>query len=109
MLFRSLYRGKFSVRVEEVHQGISSATGWLPLAWGLAFLPLAYAPYNLQRRLPDGIWIALLITALVGVEIGLAGSARKWAVRLLLGTGFLSTFLLFIGLTFNVLNPGPPL
>jgi len=36
----------------------------LPAAFVLAFPFLAYAPFNLQRRLPDGIWLALVILAL---------------------------------------------
>ena len=37
--------------------------GLLPAAW-VALLPvLAYLPVNLQRRLPDGVWVAWVILA----------------------------------------------
>jgi uncharacterized membrane protein len=108
---KPLYRGKIALAANE--NGIETdrlpAIGWLPLAWGLAFLPLAYAPYNLQRRLPDGIWIALLIMAMVGIAEGLKAGSQRWALRALMGLGFLSTFLLFVGITFNVLKPALPL
>jgi hypothetical protein len=41
-------------------------TGRLILAW-IAILPvLAYAPHNLQRRFPEGIWVAIVTTAAIG-------------------------------------------
>jgi hypothetical protein len=36
---------------------------WLPVAWALSLPLLAYAPYNLQRRLPEGIWVAFVVLA----------------------------------------------
>jgi hypothetical protein len=93
----------------QVAGGASVRTvGWLPLAWVLAFLPMAYAPYNLQRRLPDGIWVALLVLALVGIERSLGTGGRRWAVRGLAGFGFLSTLLLFAGSILGVLQPALP-
>jgi hypothetical protein len=38
------------------------------LGWVLAFPFLAYAPYNLQRRLPDGIWVGLVVLALIAID-----------------------------------------
>ena len=35
------------------------------LLWILCFPILAYAPYNLQRRLPEGIWIGIIVSVLV--------------------------------------------
>ncbi|MFQ5616526.1 MAG: hypothetical protein ACE5GO_08715 [Anaerolineales bacterium] len=40
------------------------ARGWLPVAWAAIMPALAYAPHNLQRRLPEGVWVALVILAL---------------------------------------------
>lgn len=37
---------------------------WLPVAWALSLPLLAYAPYNLQRRLPEGIWVAYVVLAM---------------------------------------------
>jgi len=36
---------------------------WLPTTWLLVFPILAYAPFNLQRRLPEGIWVAISVLA----------------------------------------------
>lgn len=91
---------------ETVNQRV---VGWLPLAWGFSFLPLAYAPYNLQRRLPDGIWIALLVLTLAGIEYRLGANARKWALRALVGFCFISTLLFGIGMVFGVIQPSLPL
>ena len=40
--------------------------GLLLVTWVLAFPVLAYAPHNLQRRLPDGVWVALVTLSAVG-------------------------------------------
>jgi hypothetical protein len=48
----------------------------LPTAWVLAFPVLAYAPQNLQRRLPEGVWVALLVLAAIGIERGVKISQR---------------------------------
>jgi hypothetical protein len=40
----------------------------LPLAWLLLFPLLAYAPYNLQRRLTESFWIILCILSLVAID-----------------------------------------
>ncbi|HLE52346.1 MAG TPA: hypothetical protein VI755_09795 [Anaerolineales bacterium] len=34
--------------------------GSMPAVWVLSLPALAYAPFNLQRRLPEGIWVALV-------------------------------------------------
>lgn len=87
---------------------IRRAAGWLPLAWAAAFPLLAYAPYNLQRRLPDGIWMALLALALAGIERGMPPAGRRWALRGLVSLGFLTTLLVYAGAALSVLNQGRP-
>jgi len=42
--------------------------GPLLVAWPPALLALAYAPVGVQRRLIEGIWVALAVTAAVGLE-----------------------------------------
>jgi hypothetical protein len=41
---------------------------WLPVGWVLIFPLLAYAPYNLQRRLPEAVWVAIVTLAAVGLS-----------------------------------------
>jgi len=47
----------------------------LLVAWVILFPVLAYAPYNLQRRLPDGVWVALTAAAFIFIE-------RKWPLKM---------------------------
>jgi hypothetical protein len=42
--------------------------GWLLAGWVVLLPFLAYAPYNLQRRLPEGLWVALVVLAVGGIE-----------------------------------------
>ena len=43
--------------------------GLMPILW-LAALPLlAYAPHNLQRRLPEGMWVILLTLGARGLQV----------------------------------------
>jgi hypothetical protein len=49
----------------------TSAAGLLLVGWMLVFPVLAYAPVNVQRRLPDGVWVALTVLA--------ALACREWS------------------------------
>lgn len=48
-------------------------SGLLPIAWAVLIPALAYAPHNLQRRLPEGAWVAVVTLA----ALGLASWMRK--------------------------------
>ena len=48
----------------------------LIVSWALALPMLAYAPTTIQRRMPEGIWVAIIVLAAVGME-ALAGSNRR--------------------------------
>ena len=75
--------------------------------WVIILLPLAYFPHNLQRRLPEAGWVALITLALTG----LAGSSKN--IRRLgmatLGTGLLSTIFFVASTFFGVLQVGAPM
>jgi hypothetical protein len=75
--------------------------------WVIAIPILAYAPYNLQRRLPEGAWAALVILSLGVVENYLA-KYRK-AVATWTAVGCLSTIMFFAGAVFTVASPASPL
>jgi hypothetical protein len=77
-------------------------TGWIVL---LPFL--AYFPYNLQRRLPEGIWVALAIVT----ALGLAGLRGNWARigRIFVYTSFLTTFLVMFGSLLSEVQLNPPI
>jgi hypothetical protein len=40
----------------------------LPVVWAAALPFLAYAPITLQRRLPEGMWVVLLVLALAALD-----------------------------------------
>jgi hypothetical protein len=56
---------------------------WLPVAWLLITPLLAYAPVGVQRRLPEGAWVALAVLALWGLE---RVKSARWRKSLRLGT-----------------------
>lgn len=80
--------------------------GWLLAGWVLVFPLLAYAPYNLQRRLPEAIWVALVVLAVKWIESS-HGWLRRWSQRYL-GLGFLSTLILFMGSFFAAATLSEP-
>ncbi|GAP06649.1 hypothetical protein ATHL_01505 [Anaerolinea thermolimosa] len=75
--------------------------------WLAAFPFLAYVPYNLQRRLPEGTWVGLVVMGMLGIEMMKKG--WKPFFYALVGSGLISTFLLVAGGIFSVLAPGRPL
>lgn len=82
---------------------------WLPAGWALALPALAYAPVNLQRRLPDGVWVSLAILA----GIGFRAWARDNRLRRLIATALIvaslpTTFILLAGGAEAALRPGEP-
>jgi hypothetical protein len=83
--------------------------GWLLVAWVLAAPFMAYAPTNFQRRLPEGVWVALVALALCSVD-GLRVSNPGWFRRFQLITllAFPTTLLLFIGGILAAMRPALP-
>jgi hypothetical protein len=85
-------------------------TGILLVVWGLSLPFLAYAPYNLQRRLPEGVWIALLTMAAIGIA-GMVLSLRSWNYFILWMTLLLSipsSLVLIAGGLTRARNPAEP-
>jgi hypothetical protein len=84
--------------------------GWLVVAWALATPLLAYAPFNLQRRLPEGVWVALVILMVKSFEGASKGLSRRavWGLRLLVAFSLPSTLILLTGGLFTALRPARP-
>jgi len=59
---------------------LRQSEGLLLVAWPPALLALAYAPVGVQRRLIEGIWVALAVLAAVGLEQ--AANLGAWRRRL---------------------------
>ena len=53
----------------------------LVAAWLLVFPILAYAPHNLQRRLPDGTWVAIVCLSALAVGAWRASERAKALVK----------------------------
>jgi hypothetical protein len=64
--------------------------GWLLVGWVLALPLLAYAPVNLQRRLPEGIWVAWVSLSMAAFERPVPSTSKSpsrrglWAVLVLI-------------------------
>lgn len=78
----------------------------LPLIWLLVFPVLVYLPLNLQRRLADGVWLALIVLALAAFES--PGWLRRANWRWLFLAAFPSTILLLLGTAQVALTPQQP-
>lgn len=81
----------------------------LPVGWVIALPLLAYFPHNLQRRLVEGIWVALLVLAAYGIQQWVVHSRLKASVRTSLTvTALMSTTMLFVGSFQVASDPAPP-
>jgi hypothetical protein len=89
----------------------------LPIAWVLIFPLLAYAPYNLQRRLPEGVWVAWILLALASasdfrVDVPLLKKRFRFSRRalyLVSGLGYGAALILMVGALFSASTPQEPL
>lgn len=85
---------------------------WFPIAWVLVLPVLAYAPVNVQRRMPEGIWVAwvvLALSAFQGLRIG-KQEIRRFRYFQLFSTLLLpSTLLLLSGGMLAAAHPNPPI
>ena len=93
--------------------GISKAlqqnrwTAYLLTAWLILLPMLAYAPTNLQRRLPEGMWVVIVILAVIFLA-NRSEKSQRW-LKAIYSFSFLTTFLLIAGGLFAVWQPGNPL
>ncbi len=71
--------------------------GWFPVIW-MALLPvLAYLPLNLQRRLPEAIFAAVVVAVVRGLGSREEAADLPMLKSILLLPAFLSTLLIFSG------------
>lgn len=80
--------------------------GWLPVAWMAVFPLLAYAPYNLQRRLPEGVWVAITVLAFLWIE-SQSRKVTRW-IPAFLSLSFFSTGLLLLAGLAGAMTPQTP-
>jgi hypothetical protein len=78
-----------------------------PIAWAIAIPALAWAPFNIQRRLPEGGWVALAVLAAAGLAT-LEGRRRRIG-RVALASLLIPSSLLILASGFEVaLDPREP-
>jgi hypothetical protein len=83
--------------------------GYLLLAWSLALPVLAYVPHNLQRRLPEGIWVAIVALGAIGLERSVQRvTQRRWIQPAILLPSLLSSAFLLAGGEGVGLQPAMP-
>jgi len=80
---------------------------WTLVGWVICLPLLVYAPVNMQRRLADGVWAAIIILTIIGLE-AIRGKLALW-VRSGLFLLLLSSLILIYGGVNVVLNPSAPL
>jgi len=70
----------------------------LLVGWVIALPLLAYAPTVVQRRLPEGGWVALAVLAALGLGSVKLASATRWRLALgTIGLSFVGSVLLLVG------------
>ena len=74
--------------------------------WLFLFPILAYFPISIQRRLPEGIWIMLVVTALIAIS-SMRKEWKNFAV-VVLSLGMISSLMIIFGALQSVQTPGPP-
>jgi hypothetical protein len=75
------------------------------LGWVITFPILAYFPHNLQRRLPEGVWVAWIVLGLAGLE----GLKLRRQYSYLFALAFPSTLILFAGSLLQAVKPAEPI
>jgi hypothetical protein len=80
--------------------------GWLVLGWVAVFPVLAYAPYGLQRRLPEGVWVAIIILFMKWIEVR-GAVVQRWAPRWSF-ISFFSAIILITGGSITAWSPRSP-
>jgi hypothetical protein len=76
--------------------------GWFLVGWIIIFPAIAYAPVNLQRRLPDGVWVAWVTLAMLGfmwldTQNHMKGRGLRKLAAVPLFLSFPSTIILIMG------------
>ena len=80
---------------------------YLLIGWLILFPFLAYFPYNLQRRLPEGIWVAIAVLAVACLSAEVLPPLKK--LRLVLYLSFLSPLILLMGTTMGLMKLSTPI
>jgi hypothetical protein len=75
-------------------------------AWVVIFPLLAYFPLSIQRRLPEGIWIALVSLSIISISY-MSNKNRNLSL-LIISLGFITTLIILVGSIQSVIQPNSP-
>lgn len=81
--------------------------GWLLVSWLLVFPFWVYAPVSIQRRLAEGVWVAMVALVMAAIQKR-SGQQLNASQLVCFSITFFTTILLFIGSLQVALNPGMP-
>jgi hypothetical protein len=81
--------------------------GVLLVGWLILLPVLAYAPYNLQRRLPEGGWVVIGVMSFFFMQQWKDNGKRTAAV--LLGVTIIPALILVVGGVMQTMKPGEPI
>jgi hypothetical protein len=79
----------------------------LPIVWIVALPLLIYAPVGIQRRLPEGSWLALSVATVWGLQ-AMRERVRRFVLPLLLAGSLTGSALLLLGTFLSALRPAQP-
>lgn len=84
----------------------NQVTGIFFMGWLISLPVLAYAPFNMQRRLPEGIWTAWVLLAMIWLASHSNLKVSRWSYAFFLT--FPSTLLIMVGSLTVVSQRTPP-
>ncbi len=88
---------------------ISAFSGLLPIIWVISLPLLAYFPSNFQRRMPEGIWVAIVVLALYSFQFDKSADRKNIIYWIpVFGMSFLSSLILLIGGILTASHPSQP-
>lgn len=89
---------------------LTPITGLLPVTWLISLPVLAYLPFNLQRRLPEGLWVIIVLMALFSFQEKASMGIKSSGFLLPLSSiSFISSMFLLSGGILAASTPAQPL
>ena len=76
-------------------------------AWILCAGILAYAPYNLQRRFIDGVWVAVVILVFLSL-LGIQNKKNRFVIGIVVSLSLIAPLLVMMIMSIGVIKPAEP-
>ncbi len=93
---------------------IDFSKSWLLVGWVIIVPALVYAPTGLQRRLTEGVWVAICILSILALDYWKSERSKRMHrfypfIELPLGLAFPSAIIFLIGGLATARSPFPPI